>query len=97
MIGALGIPLLDWLEAHALPEEALLADPDYAGGVAGEFLDGLAAVGTTTALVFGAHFAPAVDILFTQAARDGAADHQRARGERPEPAARSPHLGPDGL
>ena len=71
MIGALGMPLLDWLEAHALPEEALLVDPDYASGVAGEFLDGLAAVGTTTALVFGAHFAPAVEILFTQAARRG--------------------------
>ncbi len=68
MIGALGMPLLDWLEAHALPEEALLADPDYASGVAGDFLDGLAAAGTTTALVFGAHFAPAVDVLFSQAA-----------------------------
>ena len=71
MIGALGMPLLDWLEAHALPEEALLADPDYASGVAGDFLDGLAAAGTTTALVFGAHYAPAVDVLFTQAAQRG--------------------------
>ena len=71
MIGALGMPLLDWLERSALPEEALLADPDYASGVAGDFLDGLSAAGTTTALVFGAHFAPAVDVLFTQAARRG--------------------------
>ncbi len=71
MIGALGLPLLDWLEEHALPEEALLADPDYASGVAGDFLDGLAAAGTTTALVFGAHYAPAMDVLFAQAAQRG--------------------------
>jgi guanine deaminase len=71
MIGALGMPLLDWLERSALPEEALLVDPDYAEGVAGDFLDGLSAAGTTTALVFGSHFAPAVDVLFTQAARRG--------------------------
>ena len=32
---------------------------------------GLAQAGTTTALVFGAHFAPAVDALFTEAARVG--------------------------
>ena len=30
MIGALGMPLLDWLERSALPEEARLADVDYA-------------------------------------------------------------------
>ena len=71
MIGALGMPLLDWLERSALPEEALLADPDYADGVAGDFLDGLAAAGTTTALVFGAHYAPAMDVLFAQAEQRG--------------------------
>jgi guanine deaminase len=71
MIGALGMPLLDWLEQSALPEEALLVDPGYARGVAADFLDGLAAAGTTTALVFGSHFAPAMDELFAQAARRG--------------------------
>jgi len=71
MIGALGMPLLDWLKRSALPEEALLVDTDYASGVAADFLDGLAAAGTTTALVFGAHFAPAMEVLFTQAARRG--------------------------
>ncbi len=60
-VGALGRPLLDWLEHSALPEEAHLADPQYAREVAGEFVDGLLACGTTTALVFGAHFASAVD------------------------------------
>jgi guanine deaminase len=70
-IGGLGMPLLDWLSECALPEEARLAAPDYARGVAAEFVDGLVRAGTTTALVFGAHFAPAVDALFERAAATG--------------------------
>jgi guanine deaminase len=70
-IGGLGMPLLEWLERCALPEEARLADSRYAASVAAEFLGGLAQAGTTTALVFGAHFAPAVEVLFQQAARVG--------------------------
>ena len=86
MIGALGMPLLDWLERSALPEEARLVDDDYARAVAESSSPGCRAAGTTTALVFGAHFASAVDILFAEAARARTADHQRARGERPDPA-----------
>jgi len=71
VIGGLGMPLLDWLEQCALPEEARLADVGYATSVAAEFVSGLARAGTTTALVFGSHFAPAVDALFTEAARVG--------------------------
>ena len=71
VIGGLGMPLLDWLERCALPEEARLADPAYAAGVAADFLDGLARAGTTSALVFGSHFAGAVDALFEEAARLG--------------------------
>src|SRR6201999_3244114 len=71
IIGGLGMPLLDWLERRAPPEEARLADLAYAREVAGEFVSGLADAGTTTALVFGAHFAPAVDALFTAAADAG--------------------------
>jgi guanine deaminase len=71
IIGGLGMPLLDWLERCALPEEARLADLAYAREVAAEFVSGLADAGTTTALVFGAHFAPAVDALFTAASRRG--------------------------
>jgi guanine deaminase len=71
MIGALGMPLLDWLEHSALPEEARLADVDYAGGVARDFVSGLVRAGTTTALVFGAHFAAAVDVLFEEASSRG--------------------------
>ena len=54
-IGALGMPLLEWLDRCALPEEARLADPAYAAEVAQGFVSGLAGAGTTTALVFGAH------------------------------------------
>lgn len=70
-IGGLGMPLLDWLEECALPEEARLADTGYARAVAGEFTRALADAGTTSALVFGAHFAPAVDALFTAADQSG--------------------------
>jgi guanine deaminase len=70
-IGGLGMRLLDWLERRALPEEARLADAGYAAAVAREFVSGLAQAGTTTALVFGAHFATAVDALFAEAARAG--------------------------
>jgi guanine deaminase len=71
VIGALGMPLLDWLETCALPEEAKLGDTSYAGSVAIDFVASLAGAGTTTALVFGAHFAPAVDALFAEADRVG--------------------------
>jgi len=71
VIGALGMPLLDWLDQCALPEEARMADLSYAAGVAVDFVRGLASAGTTSALVFGAHHAPAVDALFTEASRVG--------------------------
>jgi guanine deaminase len=70
-IGGLGMPLLDWLERCALPEEARLADRAYAEGVAADFVAGLIQAGTTSALVFGAHFAPAVDALFAEGSRAG--------------------------
>ena len=70
-IGALGMPLLEWLEQCALPEECRLASVDYAREVAEEFCFGLVSAGTTSALVFGSHFATAVDALFTEAARHG--------------------------
>jgi guanine deaminase len=70
-IGYLGKPLLEWLDDCALPEEAKLHDEAYAGAVAGEFLTGLTSAGTTSAMVFGSHFASAVDILFARAAEVG--------------------------
>ncbi len=70
-IGALGMPLLEWLERCALPEEARLADVGYARAVAAEFVTALVDAGTTTALVYGAHFAPAVDAMFAAASARG--------------------------
>jgi cytosine/adenosine deaminase-related metal-dependent hydrolase len=67
IIGAMGRTLLDWLDAVALPEEARMADAGYAAETARLFLRGLAAHGTTTALVFGAHFADATAELFEAA------------------------------
>jgi guanine deaminase len=71
VIGALGRSLLDWLEHVALPEEARMADVRYAAEVAREFTRALASHGTTTALVFGAHFTGAVAALFDAAASSG--------------------------
>ncbi|WP_270887179.1 guanine deaminase [Pedococcus sp. 5OH_020] len=71
VIGGLGMPLLDWLDQCALPEEARLADATYARGVAADFVTGLVDAGTTTALVFGSHFASAVDVMFEVAQRAG--------------------------
>ena len=71
-IGGLGMPLLDWLERCALPEESKLADPDYASerGAASSST-GCSRCGTTTALVFGSHFARRMDVLFAGAERRG--------------------------
>jgi guanine deaminase len=70
-IGGLGMPLLDWLERFALPEEARLEEPTYAQAVTHDFLTGLLHSGTTSALVFGAHFAPAMEMFFAAAERFG--------------------------
>jgi guanine deaminase len=67
IIGGLGWPLLDWLRLHALPEEERMRDSAYARGVADEFVRALARHGTTTALVFGAHFGEAMAALFDAA------------------------------
>jgi guanine deaminase len=70
-VGAMGLELLDWLNTRTLPEEAKLADLDYAQPLARDFLRGLAANGTTTALVFGSHFPAAQDAFFEAAAESG--------------------------
>jgi guanine deaminase len=67
VIGALGRSLLDWLEHVALPEEARMAEAAYAEETARRFVQALASHGTTTALVFGAHFSSATAALFEAA------------------------------
>lgn len=71
ILGGLGYTLLDWLDNLTLPEEARLADVAYATTLAQDFVRHLAAHGTTTALVFGAHFAPAIAALFEAATHSG--------------------------
>lgn len=71
VLGGLGRSLLEWLEHCALPEEARMAEHAYACGVARTFVQSLASHGTTTALVFGAHFAPATAALFEAAEAAG--------------------------
>lgn len=71
VIGNLGRSLLDWLERCALPEEARMADQAYAREIARQFIRALASHGTTTALVFGAHFSSATAELFQAASISG--------------------------
>jgi guanine deaminase len=71
VLGGLGRTLLDWLEECALPEEARMADESFARKIAHGFVHALASHGTTTALVFGAHFAAATASLFEAAAKSG--------------------------
>lgn len=67
VLGSFGRPLLEWLDRFALPEEAKFASGSYARSRAMEFVRALAAHGTTTALVFGSHFAGATAELFEAA------------------------------
>jgi guanine deaminase len=71
VLGDMGRSLLDWLEHRALPEEARMADRTYACGIARAFVHSLVSHGTTTALVFGAHFASATAALFEAAEAEG--------------------------
>jgi guanine deaminase len=71
VLGRLGQELMEWLEQFALPEEARMAELSYASDTAHRFLHALASHGTTTAMVFGAHFAPATAALFEAAEAAG--------------------------
>lgn len=69
VMGTLGLRLLDWLRLRTLPHEERFADPDFASDQARIFLHALARSGTTTALVFGAHQASAMEAFFGEAER----------------------------
>lgn len=71
VIGAMGLRLLDWLETRTLPFEARLADAGFAREVAQDFLVHLTRNGTTTAMVFGAHFKDAMHTFFHEAEGTG--------------------------
>jgi guanine deaminase len=67
VVGAMGMRLLEWLESRTLPEEARFSDQDHARSTARGFLRALARNGTTSALVFGAHFSGAMEAFFEEA------------------------------
>jgi guanine deaminase len=71
IIGAMGLRLLEWLKTRTLPQEARLADDAVARETADRFLHRLAANGTTSALVFGTHFASGQGIFFQAAEESG--------------------------
>ncbi len=84
-IGALGMPLLEWLDRCALPEEERLADPAYARAVAEEFVFGLVSAGHH----HGAGLRLALRLGRRRALRRGRAGRPagdvRARRQRPGP------------
>jgi guanine deaminase len=67
IVGAFGEELLDWLNKYIFPEESKFADPEYARMAASLFFNEEISQGTTSALVFGAHFEQATDIAFQEA------------------------------
>jgi len=71
ILGRSGPSLLEWLERVALPEEARMADLHEADRTARDFVEAMLAHGTTSALVFGAHYAPATAALFERASERG--------------------------
>ena len=73
------MPLLDWLEQCALPEEARLADPAYAGAVAPSSCAGWPAPARRRRSCSARTSPPAVDALFTEADGVGLRITSRAR------------------
>src|SRR5699024_3337989 len=49
VVGGLGMPLLQWLDECALPQEVRLADNDHGADLPGRFLGGLGSRGTPSA------------------------------------------------
>ena len=71
VVGAASGPLLAWLERSVFPEETRFADPAYAEQVAGEFAAGLAAAGTTLAMIYGSVHTQACELLLRALDRRG--------------------------
>ena len=71
VIGAMGLPLLSWLNRRTFPAEARLNNAESARPAARSFLRRLAANGTTTALAFGSHIPQAQQVFFEEAAASG--------------------------
>ena len=70
-IGSWGTTLLDWLEAHAFPAEARMAEPVHALQMSQLFVHALLSHGTTAACVFPTVHAASVEALFEAAKSRG--------------------------
>jgi guanine deaminase len=66
-----GLNLRDWHDRFIYPAEARFRDADFAEKVTEEFVTGMIANGTTTAVSFGSPFAAATDRAFQVFARRG--------------------------
>jgi guanine deaminase len=71
VIGSWGTQLLDWLHTHTFPAEQRMADAVHAARISATFLDGLLAVGTTSACVFPTVHPVSVEALFEAALARG--------------------------
>lgn len=69
VIASYGEQLLDWLDRYTFPAETRYADEAYAEKSAQEFLDGLIAAGTTTAMVYVTSHKSATDLFFAAASQ----------------------------
>jgi guanine deaminase len=67
VIAGHGAHLLEWLDRHVFPAEAIFADPAHAADAARFFVSELLRNGTTTAMVFGSVHMGSVEALFTEA------------------------------
>ncbi|RLJ59140.1 guanine deaminase [Litoreibacter meonggei] len=71
IIASWGKRLIDWLNSYTFPEEARLADPDYAKEIAKRYFDLALANGTTTSLSYATIHPSSVDAYFTEAQSRG--------------------------
>lgn len=71
VVGVMGLRLLDWLRDRTWPHEARFSDAAFARVEAERFLAALARNGTTSAMVFGAHQATAMEAFFAAADASG--------------------------
>ncbi|WP_134012335.1 guanine deaminase [Litoreibacter halocynthiae] len=71
IIASWGKRLIDWLNSYTFPEEARLADPNYAREIAKRYFDLALANGTTTSLSYATIHPSSVDAYFTEAQSRG--------------------------
>ncbi len=71
IIASWGKRLIDWLNSYTFPEEMRFGDPDYAGEIAGRYLDLALANGTTTMASYATIHPESVDAFFSAAKTRG--------------------------